>query len=364
MIVCDQCFSDSMLQGKVRNLSTSKGLCPVCGAEGAFLYDTRTNKELAQSFENIIDIYRVAPENHDSALLLADELCLNWDIFSNKSRHAIHEILSELCNETLQQHPGLLDRPVYIPLKSDDEFLKEHALVRTNPPLWADFENEIKNKNRYHSKLLNLDVLEKLCSYIVKGYVAGTKFYRSRICDNDKGFEMKDMSAPLAGSSSAGRANAMGITCLYVSGDMDATLHEIRAGEHDYVTVGTFELQRDIMVVDLPKMTGISPFVDDGLHPAEFIINKPLIADFDKALGKVVRRSDSPLDYVPTQYITDFIKSLGHDGCQEYDGIEYNSALNGIGFNLALFDSSVAKCVSVQTFEIGKVDYFIKSMEK
>lgn len=362
MIVCDQCFSDSILQTKVRNLSTGKGLCPVCGAEGAFLYDTRTDEELAQSFENIIDIYRVSLENHDSALMLADELCLNWDIFSNKSRYAVHEMLSELCYETLQQHPGLLDRPVYIPLESDDEFLKEHALVRTNPPSWAAFENEIKNKNRYHSKLLNLDVLEKLCSYIVKGYSAGTKFYRSRICDSAEGFPLYKMSAPLAGSSSAGRANAMGITCLYVSGDMDTTLHEIRAGELDYVTVGTFELQRDIRVVDLPRMTEISPFVDDGLHPAEFIINKPLIAEFNKVLGKALRRSDSPLDYVPTQYVTDFIKSLGHDGCQEYDGIEYKSALNGEGFNLALFDPSVAECVSVQTYEISEVEYFKQPM--
>ena len=286
------------------------------------------------------------------------------NIFSIKNRHAVHEMLSELCNETIQQHPGLLDRPVYIPLKEDDDFLEEHALVRTNPPLWSAFENEIKNKNRYHSKLLNLDVLEKLCSYIVKVYAAGTKFYRSRICDSDKGFPLNEMSAPPVGRGSAGRANAMGITCLYVSGDKDTTLHEIRAGEHDYVTVGTFELQRDIRVVDLPRMTEISPFVDDGLHPAEFIINRPLIAEFNKVLGKVVRRSDSPLDYVPTQYVTDFIKSLGHDGCQEYDGIEYKSALNGEGFNLALFDPSVAECVSVQTYEISEVEYFKQPMRE
>lgn len=355
MIVCDQCFSDSILQAKVRALSTGKGICHICGAEDAFLYDTRVDEELAQSFENIVGIYQVAPEQQVQASMLEDELCTNWDIFSKNSQLAVHEMLCELCKETVKQCPELLDKPVYIPLKSKNDFLEEHALVRTLR--WGDFESEIKNTNRYHSKLLNLDVLERLCSYIVKSYAAGTIFYRSRICDSDKGFPLDKMSAPPAGKSSAGRANAMGITCLYISGDEKTTLHEIRAGEHDYVTIGTFELQKDIMVVDLAKMTEISPFVDEGLHPAEYIINKPLIAEVNNALGKVMRRSDSPLDYVPTQYVTDFIKSLEHGGCQKYDGIEYKSSLNGDGFNLALFDPSVARCVSVQTSEIGKVDY-------
>ena len=40
-----------------------------------------------------------------------------------------------------------------------------------------------------------------------------------------------------------------------------------------------------------------------------------------------MRRSDRPLDYIPTQYITDFIQSIMHDNKNEYDGIEYHSTL-------------------------------------
>ena len=81
------------------------------------------------------------------------------------------------------------------------------------------------------------------------------------------------MSAPPAGKSSEGRANARGITCLYVASDVDTTLHEVRAGVFDFVSVGTFRLKQDITVVDLRAITEISPFVD-GLEYLDHAINK------------------------------------------------------------------------------------------
>ncbi|MFQ9061839.1 MAG: RES domain-containing protein [Oscillospiraceae bacterium] len=64
------------------------------------------------------------------------------------------------------------------------------------------------------------------------------------------------MSAPPAGKSSEGRANARGITCLYVANDVDTTLHEVRAGVFDFVCVGAFRLKEDITVVDLASHCG------------------------------------------------------------------------------------------------------------
>ena len=81
------------------------------------------------------------------------------------------------------------------------------------------------------------------------------------------------MSAPPAGRSSEGRANARGITCLYLASDADTTLHEVRAGVFDYVCVGTFQLRKDITVVDLRAITDISPFVE-GLEYLDHAINK------------------------------------------------------------------------------------------
>ena len=101
-------------------------------------------------------------------------------------------------------------------------------------------------------------------------------------------------------------------------------LHEVRAGVFDFVSVGTFRLKQDITVVDLRAITEISPFVE-GLEYLDHAINKQYLEKLNTEMSKSLRRSDSTLDYVPTQYIVDFIKSIEHNDMQEYDGIEYNS---------------------------------------
>lgn len=45
-----------------------------------------------------------------------------------------------------------------------------------------------------------------------------------------------------------------------------------------------------------------------------------------------MRRSDSALDYVPTHYITDIVKSIVHDDVAEYAGIEHKSVMHNGGY--------------------------------
>ena len=74
-------------------------------------------------------------------------------------------------------------------------------------------------------------------------------------------------------------------------------------------------------------------------------------------MGKIMRRSDSALDYVPTQYITDFVKSIIHDGIEEYAGIEYKSVMHSDGYNLAVFDPDVFECIETKVYRIDTIDY-------
>jgi len=249
--------------------------------------------------------------------------------------------------------PELFDGTIGIPELYDGDYLKTHALLKNND--WDAFVNEIKTKNRYHSKLINFDILERYCSFIRKTYKAGDLFYRARISERS-GFPPEEMSAPPAGKSSEGRANARGITCLYVANDVDTTLHEVRAGVFDFVSVGTFQLKKDITVVDLKLISSISPFVD-GLEYLDHAINKQYLERLNSEMSKSLRRSDSTLDYIPTQYIVDFIKSIEHNGEQEYDGIEYNSTTNPGGYNLAIFDPELFECIAVDVYDIEKLQY-------
>ena len=114
-------------------------------------------------------------------------------------------------------------------------------------------------------------------------------------------------------------------------------------------------------MVDLRAITEISPFVD-GLEYLDHAINKQYLEKLNSEMSKSLRRSDSTLDYVPTQYIVDFIKSIEHNGTQEYDGIEYNSTTNPGGYNLAIFNPDLFECVSVSVYDIEKLQYTSKKV--
>lgn len=62
-------------------------------------------------------------------------------------------------------------------------------------------------------------------------------------------------------------------------------------------------------------------------------------------------RNDNTLDYLPTQYISDYIRSKG------YDGIEYGSTMRKQGFNLAVFDSNLFRCTSTKVYDIQSISY-------
>lgn len=360
MIFCEHCFLDKEIASIICAVSASSvGECPVCHNKNGHLYDTDVRGELTPYFEELLSIYTPStmlsdayPEGETRSLL--DDIRYRWNIFAEIPKEQIDKILKAVCSEFYANTPELLDGAVGIPELYDSEYLKDHALLKNND--WDSFVTEIKTKNRYHSKLINFEILEKYCSFIRKTYKAGTLFYRARISER-KGYPCNEMSAPPAGKSTEGRANARGITCLYLANDVDTTLHEVRAGVFDYVSVGTFRLKKDITVVDLRAIAEISPFVE-GLDYLDHAINKQYLEKVNNEMSKSLRRSDSTLDYVPTQYIVDYIKSIEHDGKQEYDGIEYNSTTNPEGgYNLAIFDPDLFECFSVCVYDIEKLDY-------
>ena len=59
------------------------------------------------------------------------------------------------------------------------------------------------------------------------------------------------------------------------------------------------------------------------------------------------RPNENPLEYVPTQYLCEFVKSLG------VGGIRYRSSLRPEGWNIVLFDPTRAQQVhDVQHFRL------------
>lgn len=357
MIFCEKCFTDQEVIPVIQGIG-EKGNCKICGKKNVYIYDTEKHDELSPRFEEFVDIYTPAellPETFPRAevKMLKTEIVQNWSIFNKLDEANVYKILTAICKDKYEYNAELFDKPVAISEFYDSEYLEKHSLLTTNS--WEDFVDALKSKNRFHTHYVNLELLATFCSYIRKAYKAGTKFYRCRISGAD-GIEAENMGAPPRHMVPDGRANAKGIRCLYLSDSIETTIYETRAGAYDYVTVGCFELKEDIIVADLKRINQISPFIDE-LDSKELAINKEHLNKINVEMSKIMRRSDSVLDYVPTQYITDFIKSIVHDGEKEYSGIEYNSVMHEGGYNLAIFEPELFECKETEIYRINTVDY-------
>lgn len=349
MICCTKCFKDPEVRALIESLKI-KGDCPTCGSKNVYLYDVDANNSLEELFDGLLDVYTAKVSLPSSfpkgkTNMLKDELFYKWNIFSLE-KDKIYTLIKAICHRKYTDHPEIFDDPVGIVEEVNIDYLDEYSILKTFE--WNSFLKSIKFESRFHTNYINTEVLNLFCEYVIKQYKKGQMFYRARISIPD-GYAPSQMGAPPAGEASAGRANPYGISYLYLASEKEVTFNEIRAGAYDYVTVGTFELQRDIKVINLAALDKISPFTE--IDFTQHAINKEHLKRISNEIAKPLRRQDSPLDYLPTQYISDFIKSKG------YDGIQYKSTMCKNGYNLAVFNENLCMCTSVETYEIKGVNY-------
>lgn len=330
MNCCPNCFNDLEIKAIISGLATTIGNCDICGNFDEKKIDLT---ELVDYFTPILDLY----ESEDgSSVSIYRKLADDWNIFADErySKSILGEMFSGSSYSDLLTHNV---KPNYI---DDTESVE----------IWNDFTEEIKSKNRFFisNNIFVRDIIEKLLKYHTLDLRCGKKFYRGRICNSSTGLTVEELGAPPSTKACPGRANPQGISYLYLAEKEETTLYEVRASFLDYVSIGEFELIKDIKIVALRDISNISPFLPD-LDLKEYVRNKNILFQFSSALSKPLRRIDSDLEYLPTQYLCEYIKSLG------IDGVEYASAMHSGGVNYAFFDESKFTPVRVFNKEIRRI---------
>lgn len=355
MFCCANCFVDPEIRAIIENAKII-GDCDFCGKHHTKVYNIDSDTTLSDTFEGLLESYtpiKNLPDSYpkEKTDLLKNLLASQWRIF-NVSPEVVYRLITHICHDKYDENPELFDTPVGVWQNYDNDFLVENAIITNNS--WHEFVEAIKWDNRFHTSYINEDILNLFIRCVRKSYSAGTKFYRARICSNIEGYQQREMGAPPKGTATAGRANPNGISMLYLADSIKTTLHEIRAGVYDYVTIGTFELLSDIEVINLADIDKISPFFATNLYGIDFIrqaVNFDSLKVISQEIAKPLRRHDSSLDYLPTQYISDFIKS------KSYNGIEYISTMCPDGVNFAVFDEHLFSCVETVVYDIKSLTY-------
>ncbi len=353
MICCINCFEDTEIRAAIEMVGHI-GNCPICKNINTWIYDSeqdadKTNVE--EMLDTILAVY--VPESElpelypeEEKLVIEDRLLKDWNIFSGGFSE-IKQIVYEHVAESLDLDSRIASERVGIPQLFDETYLKDNAIMGEYS--WDIFKKYLRNENRFHSKYINLEILESVLKETETIIQTGTKFYRARVADKN-GYSRKEMWAPPDDIASPGRANSKGQSCLYLCSHKKTTVKEIRARAFDYVTIATFKLNRDVRILDLSSIVHSSPFYS-GKDKVAYLLNESSLRKIQNDLAKPVSRLDSDLDYLSTQYISDFARFLG------YDGVKYYSTFDKTSYNIALFVSSACDCIYHRNFLIGDLEY-------
>jgi RES domain-containing protein len=253
---------------------------------------------------------------------------------------------------------------------------------------YSDFSREVARQRRYVRTREAEDFLRAVaatCTDRLRAVPKGRIFWRAQlghdlgIVDQQQGYEQDvafppSRMKPRPERAPEGRANPKGIPCLYLSTTPHAAMSEVRPWVGALVSVGQFQIVRDLTIVDcsvlhdqyfsLAYRSRVFD-VSGGLSlPLETDFEKIVWAAIDGAFSQPVTPSDDVAKYAATQIIAELFRDEG------YHGVAYKSAFGEDGYNVALFNWEDAQQVNgmlhrVETaeFKFGEPpedEYFIR----
>lgn len=339
MICCTDCFADRHVRAEIGpSHMLKKGACPTCKTKDAILFDV---SELSEQFELLYSSYRIAKDGPTFTELIASD----WRIF-DETKVTLEKQVALISTALGKSFP--LDVSM-----SAISFVGQEPLAR-----WDQLKIELKEKNRYFfdRTLIDMERLSDLLTLLLTTDLPKT-WYRGRITDAAEGYELSQMSAPPSRLASHGRANPPGIPYLYLASKPDTTSSEVRPHTGEKICIAEFAIDGAISAVDLrDPRSQVSPFIlSDAMSIAQLHNDLPFVQRLGEELTRPIIPKGAAIDYIPSQFLCEFIKKEG------FDGVVYRSAMSE-GFNFALFDPERAKAHSKKIYSIDSVEVKISEV--
>lgn len=328
---CPECFDDRGLRNNIiPSLNPTHGTCDFCKSTDVDLVEPI---QLADVFEMLIGVYEPDPDGKSLVEWLKDD----WQLFSHPLMDVAHakELLSEILDD------GDIVRKTFSPSAT----YKSEGLLR-----WETLRDELMYKNRYFlDETLDTDRLKELLDHLLADGMPEC-WYRARILIGDTPYPIEQMGAPPKHLATYGRANPTGIPYLYLGSHPETAVSEVRPHTGEVACVADFLISAPLKAVDLrnPRKL-VSPFVlGDASAIGQLRADIPFLERLGEELTRPVLPRSAGIDYIPSQYLCEFIKKSG------YDGVVYRSSVS-MGINLALFDPDKAIARAVSLFNISRV---------
>lgn len=325
---CGNCIGDAFLAEQIEQTAKDAGDCEYCGSKGVKLINP---PDLVDFFEALFGVYEES--GIEGAVSLESLMRSDWGLFDGLDTVKAETLLVLIFNDN-----GIFHKK-YVPIIDNDAFALQE---------WEEFRQELKHRNRYFPK--NTKTIQGLEQpFVFLQGNAPAKVFRARMCDQASPYHIDQMGKPPEKQAGNGRANPVGIPCLYVASNPETAVAEIRPHKGELVCVAEFDVEPTLRLIDLqnPRKT-VSPFELDDTILKLFRRYMEYLCRLGEELTMPVLPSSAHLDYLPSQYLCEYIKTIG------YDGVIYRSAM-GPGVNYAIFNDSKVTGRGISLYHIDEI---------
>lgn len=346
MHCCEDCFNDDFLKRFIRD-SGALDDCDFCGAQHKHCIEpSRLQKlflPLASLYEGVINFMPVEQLKVFQGDYLWDKFNEQWEVFAFYDGPTQERLVRAIGASSDSRDDSIFELDDFVE-KPDEYWGDDVERQQSFGYKWKNFCDEIKYQNRFFQKG-RLEIIEELlpnCELLIN---KGNGFYRARPCGSTM-LTVTELGKPQHGRNPAGRGNPEGISYLYLASDEDTALAEAKPYLEEHLTIGNFLAPKDLRVIDLRNPSILSPF-EQGDRLKFLVDNLFILRMLGNELSKPIK-PNSGLEYLPTQYLCEFIKSLG------YEGVVYGSSV-AAGYNLMVFSDKGFVCSSRNMYKVTNI---------
>lgn len=343
---CWNCFEDYAIDDYIKKIGT-RGTCSYCGSRSRKVLSAEklghfVREGFGRAYEHIDDSgMHWDSENHEYTSETTAAEYLYEEVLA-----VDNDIVDDLIESSGPSQWAVMDGD-YDPLDGgtalfvlkDEYFGDEYNSLSS---AWNFFKFHVTHRWRFfdaRTETSRASILQPIADHILRLeeiVPINSEFYRARVKRTDLPTEppsiQEYIGPPPNRSSAHNRMSPAGIPYFYVSSDPETCITEIRPNVGEEVVVGKFISTKELKVLDLTSVPRISiksifdPSYDHGLRWA-----KDFAKGFIKELSRPYTIHDTVIDYIPTQVLSEFIRSSG------YDGLKFSSSQKPDGVNYTFF---------------------------
>jgi hypothetical protein len=178
-------------------------------------------------------------------------------------------------------------------------------------------------------------------------YITDYENYEKKMGEFEKyedgfyGYQASESFAPPKGVVKDGRLNPQYIQMLYTASHPYTALMEVKPILNSHVSIATIRAKEPLTILQIDsniKYNNDEDGDDCFLYCINRIFSTPSHGSFE--------------DYLPVQYITEYIEST-----KKFDGIEFQSSLDTEGSNIVIFDQNKCEAISSKLYLVKEISY-------